>query len=757
MNKYFDFVTSAKWLVLVTSLILLVATAIGARNLTFRSDYRTFFSKGNPELMAFDRLQDMYSKNDNVVFVLMPKSGDVFNQETLSALTQLTALSWQIPYSRRVDSLTNFQYSHAEQDELYVDDLVEDPANLTPEQLAKIRAIAQSEPLLLRRAVSADGSATAVNVTLSLPELSNLETPEVASAVRKIMAEMAAAYPDIDCYVTGVVMLNNAFLEVSLQDAETLIPAMFGIIILVMGILLRSTWATLGCVFVIVASIVVAMGLFGWGGWFITGPTSCAPTIIVTIAVADSVHLLNTFLLELRHGVSREQAMKDTLRINFRPIFITSVTTIIGFLSMNTSEVPLFRDLGNLVAMGVAAAWLFTIYTLPALMMVLPVKPASIEQGSSERMQGWANFVIRHHRVVFWSTLLVSGVVILFNMNNVINDEFIKNVDPKVEFRRHTDLIEQKLTGMYTLEYSVHAQDDNTVMDLLYLQDLERLVTWLRQQPDVVHVNSVVDTFKRLNRNMHDDDDAYYKLPENRELAAQYLLIYEMMLPFGFDLNNQINLDKSATRLLVTINNISSAATLALEQRVADWVKENGTHLGEFYGASPALMFSHIGYRNVTSMIKGTLIALVLITLVMVVALRSVGLGLTSMIPNVLPIAITFGIWGAINGNVGIALATSVGMALGIVVDDTVHFLSKYLRGRQEHNLSREDAIRYAFSTVGTAMWVTSAVLICGFLVLAQSTFLINASQGTFAAIAIATALLIDFLFVPALLLIRKD
>jgi predicted RND superfamily exporter protein len=268
----------------------------------------------------------------------------------------------------------------------------------------------------------------------------------------------------------------------------------------------------------------------------------------------------------------------------------------------------------------------------------------------------------------------------------------------------------------------------------------------------VLHVNTLTDIMKRLNRNMHGDDPEWHRLPDQRELSAQYLLLYEMSLPYGLDLNNQIDIGKSATRMTVSLESMSTNELLALEQRAQAWLTENTPHM-QTNGASPSVMFAHIGYRNIRSMLTGTTIALVLISLVLIIALRSVKIGLISLVPNLVPAAMGFGLWGLLVGEVGLALSVVTGMTLGIVVDDTVHFLSKYLRARREQGLDATDAVRYAFSTVGMALWVTSLVLIAGFMVLTQSAFKLNADMGLLTAITIGFALAADFLFLPPLLM----
>lgn len=755
IERYARWVTEHKWLVMLSSLLVIITMGYGAKNLHFSSNYRAFFSEGNPQLAAFDLLQNTYTKTDNVFILLAPQSGDAFDRNTLNAVAALTEKAWMLPYTTRVDSLGNYQHTTAEADDLYVSDLLEGYPDLDDARLNDIRNIATHEPLLIHRLVDPSGKVTAVNATMYLPEKSDEEVPEVVAATRNMVAELEQQYPDIDFYVTGTVMLNNAFFESSMNDLATLIPLMFGIIIVTMGLLLRSFAGTISSVFVIFVSIFTALGLFGWCGFIMSGPAAAAPTIIVTMAVADCVHLLVSFVHEMRLGKTKQQAMRESLRINFQPIFITSLTTMIGFLSMNSSDVPLFRDLGNLTAMGVGMAWFFSIYTLPAIMMILPTRIKENASESKTNLSGMAEFVIKHRKPLMLGTLIISVVFTALVPSNSINDEFVKYFDTSIQFRQHTDVVEEKLSGIYTIDYSLHTPTGGTISDPKFLQDVEALSQWLRAQPEVIHVNTITDIFKRLNKNMHGDDTSWYRLPDDQELAAQYLLLYEMSLPYGLDLNNQIDINKTATRLTVTLKNIRSEHTLAMERRIADWISDN-TSIKEFYAASPNIMFSHIGYRNATSMISGTILAMTLITLVLIVALRSVKLGLMSMIPNLLPIGIAFGIWALIDGDIGLSLATSVGMALGIVVDDTVHFLSKYLRAKREKQLNDEDAVRYAFSTVGVALWVTSFVLVAGFLVLSLSSFGMNSDRGLLAAMAIAIALAIDFLFLPTLLLGKK-
>jgi predicted RND superfamily exporter protein len=251
---------------------------------------------------------------------------------------------------------------------------------------------------------------------------------------------------------------------------------------------------------------------------------------------------------------------------------------------------------------------------------------------------------------------------------------------------------------------------------------------------------------------MHNDDDAYYRLPQDRELAAQYLLLYEMSLRYGLDLNNQINVDKSSLKLVLTTANLGSVELVDLEQRIYAWFAQHAPQY-QVVASSPSLMFAHIGETNMASMLSTLPITLVLISALMIFALRSWKLGVISLVPNIAPAIIGFGLWALLSGEINLGLSVVVTLTLGIVVDDAVHFLAKYQRARKQGQ-NAEQAVRYAFHTVGRALWITTVVLVAGFSVLAMSSFRLNADMGQLSALVIFLALVIDFVLLPTLLML---
>ena len=752
-----DIVIGQRWLVILATLALVAAAAGGARHLEFSNNYRVFFSDENPELLAFDSFQETYTKNDNILFILQPKDGQVFTPALGAAIERLTTGAWQIPYAIRVDSITNFQHSWAEGDDLTVEDLIRNAESLAPEELARRQAVALAEPLLNGNLLSPDADTTGVNVTLQYPEQSLTEVPAAVAVARGLAEELRAAHPEVHVALSGVSMLNNAFAESGQADAGTLIPVMYAILILVMVITLRSFSGTFATFLVIGFSTATALGVAGYLGIKLTPISVTGPTIILTLAIADSIHILISMLAAMREGKGKIEALKESLRINFLAVSITSLTTIVGFLTLNFSDAPPFWDLGNITAIGIAAAWFYSLAFLPAVVSLLPVKVRRRPEGAAAAggpMERLADFVVARYRAI----LLGTGVAAVGLMAAVptidLNDEWVKYFDHRVQFRHDAEFGIEHLSGIYLLEYSMSAEGAGGISEPGYLSGLESFTAWLREQPEVRHVYSYADIIKRLNRNMHGDQAAWYRIPEERELAAQYLLLYELSLPYGLDLNDRVNIDKSATRVTANLDDLSTVAVRAFIDRSLAWQAENLPGYMQTPPTGATVMFSYISERNIESMLRGNLVAVIMIAGIMMLSLRSLSLGALSLIPNAVPILMTFGLWALLVGQVGMAAATVTATSLGIIVDNTVHFMTKYLRARRERALERPDAIRYAFRTVGAAIAANAVILSLGFAVLAASTFRVNAEMGLLTALAIVIAVVVDFLLLPALLLI---
>ena len=752
--RFGEWVIATRWPIIIISLVLIMLAASGSMFLQTSTSYRMFFDEDNPQLLAFEALENTYGKNDNVVFLVVPENRDFASEQSLAAIVWLTDRAWQTPYSTRVDSIANFQHTAADGDDLVVRNLV-NPLQLdNVQERSWIRETALAEPRLVGNLVARDGGVSAVSVTIKLSEEDeSAEVSEVAKFAHDLAVEAEENFPGIDLRLVGTVIINDTLSRATIDGQKTFLPASLAIMALTLGILIRGFTGVVATGLIIIFSVLVAMGLGGWVGLPFTPPTAPAPTIVLMIAVASCIHLLVTLLQRLRAGDSKHVAIVESLNINLYPVFLASLTTALGFLSMNFSEVPPYRHLGMFVAFGVGASFVLTVTFLPALLSLLPVRAPRIRQDADPVMAVIAEFVVRHRKHLLWGSVAVVLMLVAAIPRNELNDVLVYFFDESVEFRRDIDFMDEHLSGNTVLEYSVVSSGPGGISEPAFLENLAAFAAWYRAQPETRHVTVLSDTFQQLNKSMHGDDPAAYRLPASRDLASQYLLLYELSLPLGLDLNNQIDVSRSATRMTVTTRTLSSREVVELNERAAAWLDDHAPHFTQAEGAGAALMFAHIGLRNIKAMLLGTTLALFGISMLLIAALRSLRLGLVSLVPNLVPGAMGFGIWGLAVGEVGLVLSVVMAMTIGIVVDDSVHFLSKYCRARREYNSTAEDAVRYAFQAVGRALFTTSTVLAAGFLILVLSPFIPTVQVGLLTALIIVLALIADLLLLPSLLI----
>jgi len=754
IDAYMAFLVRWRWPILVITLSLAAFLSSGVRFMTINDNFRALFTKDNPQLRAYENLEKEYTKLDNVLFALEPDDGNVFTNSTLSAVRDLTEKAWKIPYVQRVDSITNYQRSRSDGDDIIVSAIVDSPESATPEDLSEIREIALAEIDLVNRIISKNGDVTGINLTIRLPEITRGERDEVMESAERAANEIRNAYPGIDVYVSGLLAMNVAFKDVALRDLKTLTPLMYVVVVLTVFLLLRSVVATLVTLLIIALSIATGMGSAGWLGFELTSSSAAAPTLILTLAVADSVHILISTLRRMWEGADQRTALLHGMRVNLNPVFLTSLTTVIGFLSMNFADSPPLHDVGNITAMGVAAAFVYSVVLLPILLSVLVIRTKPRRRDLLVRfMERLGEFVVAQRRVLLAFTMLAVVMLALAIPLNEVNDRWLEYFDRSVPFRQAGEFVNSRLNGFDVLLYSLDSGEPGGVTSPEYLKIVDAFTQWLRAHPDVAHAGSLTDTLKRINMTMHGDDGARYQLPENRELAAQYLLVYEMSLPPGLGLDTQINDDQSAVRISAIIKNVSSKQLRRLSEAGTQWLRDNAPAHMVSEGIGPSIMFAHLAERNLRGMVQGTAVAFILVTGVLLLAFRNLKYALISLVPNVVPAVCAFGIWGICVGYVGFAVWTVAAMSLGFVVDDTIHFLSRYVFARRELGQSASAAVCFAFKTVGTALVVTSVILAIGFLVISLSTFKVNSDVGLLTTIIIACALVTDLLLLPPLLL----
>ena len=643
LERYITIVLGRRWLVIALAALIMLLMASGGRFVTVTNDYHVMFSEDNPELAAFKALEDTYSTSNKALIAIVPREGSVFTREALGGVVELTEAAWRAPYSSRVDSLTNYFHSEALEDDLVVAPLVDDAQSLSDADLARVETVALGAIDIAGRLVSYDGRVGGVAINFILPENPDPAVVEITDYLDDLLEQARVSHPDIDYYLTGDVVMNRAFSDATKDDLQTLAPIVFLVIIAVTMVLLRSVLGTVAIVTMLMFVINTTMGFAGWLGTVFNPASSGVPIIVMVITVAHSVHIVTSVLLGMKRGLDRNAAIAESIRINAHPVFLTSLTTAIGFLSLNASDSPPFHTLGNFVAFGVLCAFVYSMTLLPALLSVLPLRASVAQTEQCTFLDRFADFVIARRTFLLWFFALVVAVLITGISRNELTDNWTQYFDDRYEFRRDTDYIIENLTGLDVLEYSLDAGREGGITDPGYLHAVDDFAKWYREQSGVTHVQAFPSIMKRLNKNMHGDDPAFYRLPDDPKLAAQYLLLYELSLPFGSDLNDRIDVAKSASRMTAVVRNMSTRELRELDEQAQAWLHANAPDLASA-ASGVSVIFAHISERNIHSMLRGTIIAMALISLILVWVFKSVRLGLISLIPNFIPAAMSFGL-----------------------------------------------------------------------------------------------------------------
>lgn len=755
MNAYeiLELAVKRRWSTILLCLLVTIVLAAGLpRIITVDVDFRNHFNKDSPHLIELDKMEDLYALSDSALVVIAPPNDNVFTREALVAVEQLTDQLWQAPYVVRVDSLANYSHSEGVEDELIVEQLFEDAASLSDEQLERIESIALDTEEISGRFTSRDGRVAGLIISLALPDSDReLSKIEVVDFLNGVAEEARASNPDTEYHFYGEIFLNRAVRDAINNDVGVLAPIALGIMLLVAVIVLRSILGMLAIVAILLAVLLSALGFTGWTGMPLYGESGAAVFVLMAIAVAHSVHVIQVMADGMRKGMTRKVAAINSVNVNVWPVFLTSLTTAIGFLSLNFSEMPPFRIMGNIVAFGAMCAFVYSVTLLPALLSILPMRVRVVRQAKMDFFDHLASFVVSNSTRLLWVFAILTVVLVVGITRIELNENHLEILDESYEVRRSTDFIMENFSALEPFEYSLKSGREGGITDVDYLRKVDEFAQWLRTQPEISYVVTITDVLKRLNKNLHGDDPDFYTLPGDSELAAQYLLLYEFSLPVGSDLNNIVDVERSETRLTAVVKGLSIGEKIELDNRARDWLQQNAPEMAS--GATGVtIVGAYSVKRNIEKMLIGTIVAMSIVSLLLIFVFRSVRFGLISLIPNFIPAMMAMGLWGYLVGQVDVSASIVTAIAFGIIVDDTIHLMTKYLRARAIGK-SPADAIQPVFQMVGRPLLTTTAIFTLGFLVFGTSALAANQTLGVLVGLTVVIALVADLLLFPPLLM----
>ena len=756
MIKYYskaaEFPVNHPWLTLLAVFCFLIVSTAGLNKLIVTGDFESILDKDDPLLVDHYRVKQDFVDSKRVVVAIHSPQKSIFTAETIGFLQKFTEQAWSTPFASRVDSLTNYQHTQADGDNLLVGDLFADDVVITRQLLKAGESIALQEPSLRKQFISLDSRTTTIAITFRLPSQESYVQDRII--IMQYVDELIETYrlqrPDLEFYVMGSVVLDERVSNYITNDNRTLIPLMLLLMLVLLWVFLKSASAMVAGVITVIATGASSIGLIGWTGLVFDSIAAISPIVIMTLAIADVTHVSTGTLLALNNGTSQRDAIKISLRNNFYPVFITSLTTVLGVITFVFAESPSMRNLGIFVAIGVVVAFLLSVTLLPAMLALWPIR-----SGAQKRYLSFSSYfrwLVRNQKTLLPAAIVFSVVLSLLVPKNILNESSELFFQPWTEERASLDFMREHLAGPDILDIALYTDQPDIASKPEFLTVLDEFKQWLMARQGVEYVLSVSDTFKRLNRSMHGDDPNEYKLPVSQNLSAQYLLLYELSLPYGLDLTQDINFDKSAVRLSASLAGMLSKDKIALKYDAIAWLTERAPYVDAVITGNPYINEELTLLNLLPSLLKGGSIAILMVSFVLLLILRSFKLGFIGLLANLLPVFLGYGVWALINGYVNFGALTVAGICLGVVVDFSVHFLTKYRASRLAGN-SAEDSVGFAFEKVGYPLLTTTIVLVSGFWLLSFSSINSNAVIGALTGIVILMALFINFVLLPCLLL----
>ena len=751
IEKYTELLISNKFKVLIATLLLILLATFGASFLEQPSGYRGFVENGQSNYEEILNLEEKYGMIDTLSYVIRPNEGDIFQKEALELIHELTEISWQTPYSSRVNSLTNHQYTTVDGDDINIDDFINNVENLENSDLIRLRELALAENTIVNFILSKSAKVAFVNISLDMPDGMGFDDPiNFAENQKKYFNDK---YPEIFVTVAGSSRYSHNFQTTARSDAMTMYPGFLILIIILSYVLLRSVSASLISLIIIFLSILPSMGIAGWLGFEAQPPLIIAPILILTIALAHAIHILSIALTNLNEGKNKKEAITESLKINMTPVFLTSLTTAVGVAGVNFGKIPAFSEMANTVVIGSTISFALSVIILPILFIIMPIKShgrSSIVLDGLEKLGD----IIYKFKFYFITTIgLISILLINLIPNLYFDDDFDSYFDRVEEWVEVKNIVNDEFGSSFFIFANLSSEKQDGITDPDYLKKLEKFGEWLESQEEVVTVSSIADVIKTLNKNMNGGSDEFYTIPDDKALNAQYLLLYELSVPYGMDLKNQITSDKSESRMLIRINMATSKESIAFNERTDKYISDNLQGLSSDGVVGIPIMMPYVYEDNTNGLARGLIFSFIFIVIVIGATLRSIKFGLISIVPNVVPFILSYGILSLFTNIVTFSHTISILISLGLVVDATIHFLTKFKKA-SALKLSAYDSIQYCFKYVGFPIIVASVCLFSGFLFLLQSSFQTNYILGGMCALIILLALIIDLLLLPSLLLL---
>ncbi|MEE2732393.1 MAG: MMPL family transporter [Pseudomonadota bacterium] len=736
--KPFSFVQ----LKLIALLIVLAAGALSIciPGIQYRSEITDYFQQDNPDVINFHKLEANFGLQQSLLVLLHSQDQSFVSGNGINTLYGLVQSLEALEGINRSQSLLNTAIS-SQQDTRSVYRHLKRQGLLSDSVLGQVADNVSRGTL-----VSADGSVASIQLYFSSEDYITELYPVIQDMLQRQFVQAGLG----EVKLLGPVEIKHALHQALLHDGFYLMPLVLLAGLGVLWYFLRSWWLVVSGAASIIVALWLTAGMVGWFKLSINQTSALAFCIAFIIALADIIHLLMSFTHQ-DPALPRQQAMLQALRSNFVSLFLTSLTTGIGFLSLNGSSSPVFATFGNIAAIGVACAFVAAISITPVLAVLRNTHARSLEPDVFQRWSGNLNrfrnqLQTRHYALFYIGSIGLSACVLLNTYHNDPLDYF----ESDSSILQATRLSEQAFGIHHPVSIMVDSKQKDGIYQPDFLRALRQFETWLDAHPQVSHHNSYLAVLTQLKRHLHQNNVKWNATPTSAAEVADLWNLYEMSAPGNTP--QTLGLDKSFQSAVVSVGvpKLRSTQLLQLEQDILLWFQTNAPEY-HISVTGHAILFAGIGKALTSNMFIGGLLSAMVISLLIGLFLRNLRVGLLCLIPNLFPAGIIYGVWGATVGVIDIAAAGTLSISLGIVVDDTIHILKRYL-GHREAGLPPQISMERTFEEVGSALMLTTLILCLGMLVLTLSIFGPNQTTAILMASIILVALIYDLVMLPHLL-----
>ncbi|WP_412474340.1 efflux RND transporter permease subunit [Halobacteriovorax sp. YZS-1-1] len=738
---------------LFLSFLLLAIAGSGIVKIKANYSVKGWLMDDDQRLVDLKAHEGTFGSSDTIDIMLYKEDG-IFDEKTVKTIQDITRDLWQIKHIVRVESLTNYNSIESEEDDIFITPFLDEEVELSAENLAKKKERAINDNQLINSSLSKSGRFTYIRAFLDTFET----TPpydQVVVDTEELLEKYKKEDNNIQFFLGGISFINESLQRASDRDMAVVFPIVVTVLSIILLWFFKSFLGVVLPFSLVGLAILTTFGIEGHLGIELSSIIAALPAILIAIGIADSIHILIGYRhFALFEGMNNHDAAIASLKKNFIPTLLTTLTTSIGFFSLTTTEIKPIYNLGILSGIGTMIAWFFTYFFLGALLTKISFKRKKDEdENKFSAFDGIFQFAEDHKVSINIMTPIIAIGAIYLGMQNYINADPIEYFDKGTPVKQAFDKTRSEFGGSRVIELVFDSGEPEGVKNPVFMKKAEELVQWMLEDEKIIRVSSILDIIKKMNKTLHSDNEEYYAIPDTRRAIADQLFLYTLGLPQGLDLKNQLSLDNQKFRVLVMWDINDSTAAIEKTDKIMEKAKEIGI---DIYEAGQSPIYNRVNDLVVNTLLTSMSISLPIIFLIILFVFKDLSLALLSLIPNVLPLSVAAGIMYLVGDELNIGNVIVFAVCLGIAVDDTIHFVSNY-KLKMMAGMSGHDALASTMHQTGKALTLTTLMLTIAFGLFYLGDFVPNQKFGVYCSIILTLALIADLIVLPAALLSLKS